>query len=81
MSEKETGGPAFPIGIEAYGEGREGMTLRDYFAAKALEGFCSNNSVFASNQLSGWSLVNCGFDQLCETAYALSDSMLEARKS
>jgi hypothetical protein len=38
---KETGGPAFPNasiktkeGIDVWGEG--GMTLRDYFAAKAM---------------------------------------------
>jgi hypothetical protein len=29
---KDTGGPAFPVGSYA------GMTLRDYFAAKAMQG-------------------------------------------
>ena len=29
--------PAFPIGLEAFGEDKTGMTLRDYFAAKAMQ--------------------------------------------
>ena len=32
---KETGGPAFPNDVKQISE-RAGMTLRDYFAAKAL---------------------------------------------
>ena len=31
---KNTGGPAFPVN----GCGSDGMTLRDYFAAKAMQG-------------------------------------------
>jgi hypothetical protein len=32
-----TGGPAFPSTHPSYGQ-EEGMTLRDYFAAKAMQG-------------------------------------------
>ena len=43
MSEQNDGGPAFPPltgpGNIAYTYG--GMTLRDYFAAKAMQGLCS----------------------------------------
>jgi hypothetical protein len=38
---KDNGGPAFPVALENYdmsGYCGEGMTLRDYFAAKALNG-------------------------------------------
>lgn len=38
MSEKDNGGPAFPVGFQ-HGESiamKGGMTLRDYFAAKWL---------------------------------------------
>ena len=41
---RETGGPAFPcetLGVDEHGSYRkpyEGMTLRDYFAAKAMQG-------------------------------------------
>lgn len=38
MSEKQTGGPAYPSPRwEGWGSPQEGMTLRDYFAAKASE--------------------------------------------
>ncbi len=33
MSNTNTGGPAFPTQVASY----EGMTLRDYFAAKAMQ--------------------------------------------
>ena len=36
MSEKDTGGQAFPVGDLHWEDG--GMTLRDYFAAQALIG-------------------------------------------
>jgi hypothetical protein len=48
MNTTNTGGPAFPAG-ERYElkEGwrlEEGMTLRDYFAAKALQGMMASRS-------------------------------------
>ena len=59
-----TGGPAFPV---AYGGGRiEGMTLRDYFAAKAMEQV-------------DWS--NTGVTAGAETCFELADAMLEARNA
>lgn len=63
MSARDTGGPAFPV---AYGGGRiEGMTLRDYFAAKAM-------SVFLQN-------AETTYKQDAENAYKMADAMLEAR--
>lgn len=40
---KDTGGTAFPLplGSETV-EGQEGMTLRDYFAAKAMQGMLAS---------------------------------------
>lgn len=63
MSTINTGGQAFP------GLDRGGMTLRDYLAAKALQGIC------ASSPGSEWSN-----EILAREAYALADAMLEARK-
>lgn len=41
---KNDGGPAFPragfSGPGGFGRPENGMTLRDYFAAKAVQGFC-----------------------------------------
>ena len=45
MINPKTGGPAFPQDkVDAWGTRTSdgGMTLRDYFAAKAMQGFCAN---------------------------------------
>lgn len=75
--EKEkTGGAAFPFGVKETSEnyeGRvevteqieEGMTLRDYFAAKAMQALVAPEN--------GATLIAC-------TAYSIADAMLEARK-
>lgn len=55
---KETGGPAFPT--EIY----EGMTMRDYFAAKAMQAMVNEYDDF--NYMAGLS-------------YEIADAMLEAR--
>jgi len=59
---KETGGAAFPTYHDR--DPFRGMTLRDYFAAKALEAFVHNRiPVDAAKE-----------------AYDYADAMLEARK-
>ena len=66
----KTGGPAFPW----CGDLNEtpfinlGMTLRDYFAARVLQGRC------ASGPDAAWSA-----DMLARDAYALADAMLRVR--
>lgn len=72
--EIQDGGPAFPSG-EKYRNGSgilcgknslyEGMTLRDYFAAKAMQAFCVNE----------WSDIK----NIAEVAYQMADAMLEQR--
>ncbi len=57
MSEKKTGGPVFPIPLrdgEYYnGEGSvDGMTLRDYFAAKAMVYFLENINAHIDDDIS-----------------------------
>jgi hypothetical protein len=58
MTKKETGGPAFPTPrIEVNNEGvitgfsvmDDGMTLRDYFAAKAMQGLIERETTRAFN--------------------------------
>ena len=48
-----------------------GMTLRDYFAAKAMQGFLANfdDDEVSLNQSQGFAAV----------CYALADAMMEAR--
>jgi len=52
----------------------EGMTLRDYFAAKAMEG------IYASNTEHDHEDAHI-FDAVAEAAYKQADAMLEARKA
>ena len=46
-----------------------GMTMRDYFAAKAMQGFMG----------SSWN--NKTFESIATKAYQLSDAMLKAREA
>lgn len=71
----ETGGPAFPkAALNAWGdviEMHKGMTLRDYFAAKAMQSILSNMSQGIKPQ-------DC--IAVAEDSYFIADRMLEARK-
>lgn len=85
MSEKDNGGPAFPIPLndgQVY-QGHapcDGMTLRDYMAAKTLQGMLANpGGPLQRNDQCAWSLTNCTFDELAEFTYELADAMLKAR--
>ena len=66
--------PAFPTNnwtqIAPYSSGyNEGMTLRDYFAAKAMQGMLSENSG-----------IRYPTDELVDFAYKVADAMLKARE-
>ena len=70
--EKNNGGSAFPTSnyqkIVPISTGySEGMTLRDYFAAKAMQSIAEARP-------------NTFIDAIAELAYKLADAMLEARK-
>lgn len=85
MSNK-TGGPAFPelgnVGYNSDWQSESGMTLRDYFAAKALQGLCANpGGPFQANDMSGWAIVNCELDDIANESYKLADAMLRAREA
>ncbi len=67
-----TGGPAFPN--MAFGSTRneqQGMTLRDYFAAKAMQGMLA--------ACSGWSEGQQ--ERLAKCSYSMADEMLKARNT
>lgn len=66
------GGPAFPCEWDYINSNREaanGMTVRDYFAAKAMQAAATNPS-----GADGFT-----FKQRAEWAYAQADAMLKAR--
>ena len=65
MIEFRDGGPAFPVAIrEDFFE--FGMSIRDYFAAKAMQVFIANNDT--------------DWDQDVQDAYAIADKMLKERE-
>ena len=69
----DNGGAAYPIPNTYHSNGQidygqNGMTLRDYFAAAALNGFATNSETVASER------------ELAEWSYSIADKMIEARK-
>jgi hypothetical protein len=78
MSNTNTGGPAFPrTPIPDHDWGQEGMTLRDYFAAKAMQGLLANpklaNEILKNGGAqSGW---------IEDSAFAFADAMLKVREA
>lgn len=72
--------PAFPQKRQIYRSGFatkeyepvEGMTLRDYFAAKAMQGICNSRS---HSELKGHAIASA------KVAYELADAMLKAREA
>ena len=81
MSEINTGGPAFPVAdpfavkcpstdVEAL-RIQQGMTLRDYFAAKAMQGIMAGRFPIM--------LEPDAEHKVAEAAYIQADAMLKAR--
>ena len=67
-----TGGPAFPTTkpLEHWGDPNQGMTLRDYFAAKVMQAILTNHR-----------LEDCDDDVVASNAYQMADFMLKARQA
>lgn len=72
---KDTGGPAFAV-AELANIKWEGMTLRDYFAAKAMQGLMSRK------EQGGFDFAVYEKDamRVALWAYDLADEMLKARE-
>ena len=62
--------PAFPHFGHTGWSNSGGMTLRDYFAAKAMQGYCSNQQHTSS----------CTVGLTADCAYEMADAMLAARE-
>lgn len=75
MSTKPDGGPAFPE-IDGMGIARDGMALRDYFAAKALAGMMASPDLNFVDAVASTPATLIGIAKAC---YALSDAMLAER--
>lgn len=72
--QKHTGGPAFPelgnVGYSSDWQSEPGMTLRDYFAAKAMQSTLSDPACL------GWDAA-----YHAKNAYKVADAMLRAREA
>ncbi len=73
MSNTNTGGPAFPqSSVEQLASkfNVQGMTMRDYFAAKAMQGYLGSPEWLREVSPQG----------TAEAAYRVADAMLKARE-
>jgi hypothetical protein len=76
MSNIKDGGPAFPTNEERFPDGAMcqeatyGMQLRDYFAAKAMQGFAADGECRFQEGITG----------MAKKAYEWADAMLKARE-
>jgi hypothetical protein len=75
MSYEKTGGPAFPhpAGWRRDPEVSDGMTLRDYFAAKAMQSFITQGPVQNDFRFAAYA------ENVATVAYFMADAMLTAR--
>lgn len=65
---KETGGPAFPVAGSDHNYPIEGMTILDYFAAKAMLAI-------------GVTYHDTEHDEIAKVAYKMADAMIKARSA
>lgn len=79
MSNTNTGGPAFPLhnhGVQTLGMHISGMTLRDYFAAKAMTAviadWLNSGDIFQDADIA---------EVIARDCYIVSDAMLKAREA
>jgi hypothetical protein len=70
MSETNTGGPAFPVCDAARIHNLEGISIRDYFAAKAMQAFTSTEQGQYGAP-----------DAIAFCSYQMADAMLKARNA
>lgn len=69
MSKENNGGPAYPT------QGYEGLTVRDYFAAKAMQGWLASYSESEQHPV-----ANHRENMVAELSYLMADAMLKARE-
>lgn len=76
MSNTNTGGPAFPFVCDADFDYGTGMTLRDYFAAKALVAIITDLDTEEAEKIMGkpFRIV------AAHLAYGFADAMLKVRE-
>lgn len=75
---KDTGGPAFPVKTAMFDCTQSGMTLRDYFAAKAMQAVLLKwPPVLTEDQ----DAIRRDTEEIARGAYAMADAMLKERQA
>lgn len=69
MSRENNGGPAFPS------QGYEGLTIRDYVAIKAMQGWLASYGESDRHPA-----ANASEDYVARLSYKMADAMLKARE-
>lgn len=90
MNSKELGGPAFPVHPDMAAQlgcvpsqSDAGMTLRDYFAAKAMQGYISSKAWhpdFTYPTDFNFDAGKRAADAVAVASYKYADAMLKARE-
>jgi hypothetical protein len=71
------GGHSHAVFESGYG----GIPLRDYFAAKVMQGLLANpGGPIQANGMSGWNWCNCTAEDVADFAWHVADAMLKARR-
>ena len=80
MSKRNDGGPAFPDS-EGQADYTGGMSLRDYFAAKAMNGLCHAGFKYMAGEGHATPEAIAMMKDIGVVAYQLADAMLSARET
>ncbi len=72
MKDEYTGGPAFPAAHFDLADHEHGMSLRDYFAAKAMQGLLAagRDAQYGCDDM----------ERLAASSYSIADAMLKVRE-
>lgn len=76
--ENKDGGPAFPHIVDPRGERKQGMTLRDYFAAHFP--ITMSEIAMLLNQTGKTATAEAMMEAMAAVRFAYSDAMIKARE-
>ena len=77
---KKDGGPAFPSHGSMGEVVQSGMSLRDYFAAAAMQGMCSDAQIIQALRQVSKDIQISEAATMGKVAYGYADAMLAARE-
>ncbi|HIH5777314.1 TPA: hypothetical protein ACYSI4_002057 [Citrobacter werkmanii] len=75
MSEQQNGGQAFPVAGSEHNYPIEGMTLRDYYAGKVLQGVMASGT-----SMSIGTNHEEGMIDMARAFYSMADAMIKVRE-